>query len=238
MINKIINYINTKGSIKAKYNGIYFNTFKMISHIKKLGINPVTFIDVGANRGMLSKTVNYLFPECKIYCFEPIQSCFNELLNLEKTTSNLKVFNCAISDFIGEAEFNESEYDYSSSLLKMAEKHKIAFPQTKSISTYKVNVYKLDYFNNQMKLNPPVMLKLDVQGAELNVIRGADRILEKVDFILCELSISELYINQPLVSDIIIKLKEKGFYLFDIIELNRDPKNSELLQFDALFKKL
>ncbi len=238
MINKIFNYLTTKGSIKAKYNGIHFNAFKMISHLKRLGISPLTFIDVGANRGMLSKTVSYLFPECKIYCFEPIKSCFKELQKLEQISLNFKVFNCAISDYVGVANFNESEYDYSSSLLEMAEKHKQVFPYTKMTNSYEVNVYTLDSFYNQLELTQPVILKLDVQGAELNVIRGAGELLEEVDFIICELSVTELYLNQPLVSDIIIKLKEKGFYLLDILDLNRDSNTTELLQFDALFKKV
>ncbi len=60
MIKKCWEYLNIKGAIKAKANGIYLNTYKMILKIKNLGIQPNTFIDVGANRGMLTKTVNYL----------------------------------------------------------------------------------------------------------------------------------------------------------------------------------
>lgn len=237
MINKYWKYLNTKGAIKAKLNGIYYNTYEMISKIKKLGIYPHTFIDVGANRGMMSKTVNYIFPNCKIFAFEPIKSCFTELKKLEDTITNLKSFNCALSDETGTAEFNESVYDYSSSLLKMAKKHKESFPYTKNIQTYKVGVKTLEYYSNKMEIKTPTLLKLDVQGAELKVIKGGEKILQLIDYILCEVSFTELYEGQPLVNEITNHLFDKGFILNDILELNRDPENNELLQADALFKR-
>ncbi len=237
MFEKYRVYLNTKGAIKAKLHGIYPNTFRMISKIKNLGIHPNTFIDVGANRGMITKTVNYVYPNCKIYSFEPIKRCFADLIKLEDSITNLKCFNFALSDYNGTAEFNESVYDYSSSLLRMAAKHKETFPYTKETSTYSVEVYPLEYFIDKMELTKPTLLKLDVQGAELKVMRGAEKILHSIDYVLCELSIVELYEGQPLAMEVVNYMFEKGFNLIDILELNRGPMNNELLQFDALFKR-
>jgi FkbM family methyltransferase len=237
MFEKYRVYLYTKGAIKAKLDGIYPNTFKMISKIKNLGIHPNTFIDVGANRGMMTKTVDYIYPNCNIYAFEPIKNCFSELQKLEAVITNLKSFNCALSDYSGTAVFNESLYDYSSSLLKMAEKHKEIFPYTKETSTYSVEVYPLEYFIDKMELTGTTLLKLDVQGAELKVMRGAEKILHSIDYVLCELSIVELYKGQPLALEVVNYMSEKGFNLIDILELNRGPMNNELLQFDVLFKR-
>ena len=238
MIKKYWEYINTKGAIKAKANGIYLNTYKIILKIKKAGIYPNTFIDVGANRGMLTKTVNYIFPDCNIYSFEPIKACFIELKKLENTISTLKSFNCALSDHNGSAQFNESLYDYSSSLLKMTKRHESAFPYTKETFAYKSDVYAFEYFSDKIKLKAPTMLKLDVQGAELKVMHGAGEMLKLIDYILCEMSFVELYDGQPLVKEVVNYMFEKGFILIDIIELNRDSRNNELLQADGLFKRI
>ena len=238
MFSKLIKYISLKGSIKAKLNGIYINTYEMISQIDKLGIKPKTFIDVGANRGMLSKTVNYFYPESNIYAFEPIKNCYDELQKLEEVINNLKSFNCALSNYSGTAEFNESIADYSSSLLKMAKKHKEAFPYTSETSVYNVDVYPLDYFFNKIELRSPTVLKLDVQGTELKVIQGAEKILNSVDYILCEMSLVELYEGQPLSTEVINYMSSKGFNLVDILDLNRDPGKNELLQFDGLFTRI
>ena len=238
MIKKYWEYINTKGAIKAKANGIYFNTYKIMLKIKNLGIYPNTFIDVGANRGMFTKTVNYIYPDCNIYSFEPIKACYFELKGLENTISTLKSFNCALSDYNGSAQFKESLYDYSSSLLKMTKRHENAFPYTKEKSVYEVNVYTFEYFSDKIKLKEPTVLKLDVQGAELKVMHGAGEMLKKVDYILCEISFVTLYEGQPLVNEVINFMSEKGFILIDILSLNRDPINNELLQADGLFKRI
>ena len=238
MIKKFWEYITVKGAIKAKANGIYLNAYKGILKLKILGIEPKTFIDVGANRGMLTKTVNYFFPSCNIYSFEPIMACFYELKKLEKSILTLKTINCALSDYNGSAQFYENNYDYSSSLLKMNKRHVSAFPYSKETSAYKVSVYKLDFFGDIIKTVAPSMLKLDVQGAELKVMRGAGIFLESINYILCEMSFVELYKGQPLVNEIIDYLYEKRFVLIDLLDFRRDPKNNELLQVDGIFKRI
>ena len=235
---KLVKYLSLKGAIKAKLNGIYINSYEMVSKISDRKIKPNTFIDVGANRGMLSRTVNYFYPDCKIYAFEPIKNCYAELQTLEKVIDKLKSFNCALSDYTGKAEFNESVFDYSSSLLKMAKRHKDAFPFTKEISIYTVDVYPLEFFADKIELNSPTILKLDVQGAELKVMQGLGKIIKEVDYIICEMSLVELYVGQPLIMDVIKYMYESGFSLLDILELNRGSDGNELLQVDGLFKRI
>jgi hypothetical protein len=120
----------------------------------------------------------------------------------------------------------------------MTKRHESAFPYTKEISVYKVNVYTFEYFGDKIKLIAPTILKLDVQGAELKVMHGAGEMLKIVDYILCEMSFVKLYEGQPLVKEVINYMFERGFFLIDILELNRDPKNNELLQADGLFKRI
>lgn len=238
MLEKYWEYLNTRGAIHAKINGIYLNTYTMVRKIKDLGIYPNTFIDVGANRGMLAKTVNYIYPNCKIYSFEPIKNCYVELQTLENSITNLKSFNCALSDYTGTADFHESKYDYSSSLLKMAKKHIDAFPYTEESSAYKVDVHPLEYFSNKMELKSPIILKIDVQGAELKVMQGTGEIANFLDYIICEMSLTELYEGQPLIGDVVKYMSEKGFNLIDMLGLNRNTQNKELLQVDGLFKRI
>ncbi len=234
-LKKFEDIINYPGALQAKMAGCYLNTYKFIYKLKKIGICPNTFIDVGANRGMLTKTVNHVFPNCKIFSFEPIKDCYMELKKLEKGIINLKSFNYALSDYDGSAEFNQSIYDYSSSLLKMTKKHENAFPFTKETTVYNVEVHPLEYFYDQIKLKPPVILKLDVQGSELKVMRGAGKMLNSFDYILCEMSFTELYAGQPLIKEVMDFMYENKFTLIDILELNKDSRNNELLQVDGLF---
>ena len=82
------------------------------------------------------------------------------------------------------------------------------------------------------------MLKLDVQGFELNVLNGGTNFLNKVDYILIELSFKQLYIGQPLFNELYSFLREKNFELVDILDFSRNPNSFEMLQVDALFSNV
>ena len=60
--------------------------------------------------------------------------------------------------------------------------------------------------------SPPILMKIDVQGAELDVLRGASRLLDTVRDILVECSLVELYSGQPLLDDTIVFARQLGVF--------------------------
>jgi FkbM family methyltransferase len=64
-------------------------------------------------------------------------------------------------------------------------------------------------------------LKMDVQGAELDVLRGAERVLSDVLVIHAEVEFVPIYRNQPLFDDVFRFLRQRGFDLFDLTYLRR-----------------
>jgi len=85
-----------------------------------------------------------------------------------------------------------------------------------------VRTERLDVLLDDELLARPVLLKVDVQGAELEVLRGATGILDRVDGILLESSFAELYAGQPRADEIIRFVHEAGFYLAGIVAAYRD----------------
>jgi FkbM family methyltransferase len=83
-----------------------------------------------------------------------------------------------------------------------------------TIATREVSTHRLD---DVLPMGPVDLLKLDVQGAELMVLRGAERTLTSTAVVQCEAMFSPMYLGQPLFGDIQKHLLEKGFQLIDVL---------------------
>jgi FkbM family methyltransferase len=201
--------------------------------LQNIGIR--TILDVGANEGQFIKKITKILPEAKIYSFEPLKDSFIKLEKLVSAKKNITAFNFALGDNEKESLINKNEYSPSSSLLELTDLHKNAFPVTKKVKEEKIYVKVLDKIVNELELKKKVFLKIDVQGYELNVLRGAENTIKDVDIILIETSFYELYTNQPLFNDIYSFLSNKGFNYFGSFEQLYDERDGKILQADSIF---
>lgn len=201
---------------------------------KELGFNFNIIIDVGAATGEYSKAAHFIFPDAKIYAFEPIPDSFKKLESVASTVNNMQCFNLALSDEDGEEEFHLNEFSYSSSLLQMTTTHKEIYPFTKNETTVKVKTSKIDTILNDIGQGN-ALLKMDVQGAELRVLKGATHLLKEIDVIQLEVSFMNFYKGQAAAEDLIIFLKSFGFKAFLQVSPSFDRNN--LLYSDFIFYK-
>jgi Methyltransferase FkbM domain len=94
---------------------------------------------------------------------------------------------------------------------------------------------RLDSWAANYSLVDPILLKLDVQGAELEVLRGATRLLRGGVHVLAEISFDDLYAGAPLAAEVMSFLEGHGFRLAHFLDEIRDPADGRLLQADAFF---
>jgi hypothetical protein len=124
----------------------------------------------------------------------------------------VRLYAVALGRVPGQATFFVTSRADSSSLLKPA-----ATQQTEdgavTSTRITVPVARLPDVVDIARLRRPIVLKLDVQGAELDVLRGAESSLFAVDMIYCEGSYVELYEGQPLIDEIAAYLQIHGFSL-------------------------
>jgi len=202
-----------------------------------LGHDYRTVLDVGANRGQFALVASRRFPRALLVCFEPLDGA---RFKLELAISNhprLRIVASAVADSAGSADLLVSRADDSSSLLTGTDRLLATFPGTEVVERVSVPTERLDALVGDHELARPALLKIDVQGAELEVLRGATATLEKTDTIIVECSFVELYDGQALADDVIRFLHPRDFRLAAIVSPTLDDAH-QILQADLVFERL
>lgn len=171
--------------------------FDITKYIQK---NISGILQVGAHHGAEYNILKNICPN--ILMFEPQKRVFEILKQNVGNEEQVILENLAVGSTVGTMTMNV-EYEnggQSSSLLKPA-MHMIQYPGIKFTDTEEVNVITLNEYFKDKKYSYNLMT-LDVQGYELEVLKGASDILHKVDYILCEVNRSELYHGCPMVEEI------------------------------------
>lgn len=203
--------------------------------LKNYGIRTV--IDVGANNGWYAQRIRQLLPYAMIYSFEPLQLPYEKLVSKFENDDRFKAYNIACDTMKGSKSFFENKKSVSSSFLPMADLHKKSFPGSAEVNEIRVETDTLNNIFQSTEIASKAMLKMDVQGYELNVLKGADILLSKIDLIYTEVSFRELYEGQPLINEITEFLMEKGFIISGIDHVDRSLIDGSSLQADVYFEK-
>lgn len=192
-------------------------------------------VDVGANRGQFALFALHRFPSAKLYCFEPLPDARETLESVLRHRSEVKIFPVALGSRSGAAAMHVSRREDSSSLLRPTARQTEAFPGTEEVRRTDVQLARLDDLLPTDGGPPrPCLLKIDVQGNELEVIRGGLASLELVDEILVECSFAELYEGQAQAADVVALLRDRGFTLAGVFSIVCDVRGRQL-QGDLLF---
>jgi FkbM family methyltransferase len=195
-----------------------------------------SIIDIGANEGQFAQKILHVFPTAEIHCFEPLPDVYERLKSNLSGQSKVYYYNYALGTSNAEMNIHRNEYSPSSSLLEMLDLHKSNFDFAIKSEATRIQTRTLDSFFSEPILNP-VLLKIDVQGYEMQVLQGGELVLQQANVIIIETSFYELYKNQPLFEDIYSYLIRKGFRYVGNIEQLESPKDHQVLQADAVFIK-
>ena len=202
----------------------------LIYKIKKIN----TLIDIGSNKGQFILLCLKFFPKIKIYSFEPIKEILERQKNFFKF-KKMNTFNFGIGNKNKNLNFFITKRKDSSSFLTFnASNHynsDYSFIEKRSIK-----IRKLDQILKNKNLIRPILIKIDVQGYELEVLKGAKQILSKTDYLLVEVSKNRMYNKQAVEKDVINFLKNKKFVILKLSKWVK-IKNTKFIQRDILFKK-
>jgi FkbM family methyltransferase len=204
--------------------------------LKLTGIKLV--LDVGANSGQWGDLVFETGFAGTLISFEAIPSVHAALVARAKRRGAMwKVAPCAaLGSERGHVEFNVSANTLSSSVLPMRREHEAAAPESAYVAKERVAVERLDELAST--LLPPagdLMLKIDTQGYELHVLKGAGGLLHRVAAMQLELSLVPLYDGAPTFSEMLAYMQSIGFEIFNIVPVFKDHRTGRVLQVDGYF---
>lgn len=195
--------------------------------LKTLGWRPLSCIDVGAHQGEWTEMFRAIFPECRVLMVEPQYSKAQILESRARTTNGLVEFASALlgaSDG-NEVDFNEMETGSS------------VFAESSPFSraTVRKRVSRLDtVLAEYPRFGSAHCLKIDTQGYELQVLAGAQELLNNVEVVLLEVSLLQVNVGCPLLSEVVAYMAERGFSVFDFCSQIR-RRDGVLWQTDLLF---
>lgn len=192
-----------------------------------------TILDVGASRGQFALFSIANFPGAAIVSFEPQPGPAADLRKL--LGDQITVIETALGPEPGTAEMHVSGRDDSSSLLAIGARQEQEFPGTGTDHLIEVRVSTLDAETSR-PLSRPCLLKMDVQGFELDALRGGTETLKEVDVALIECSFVELYEGQALAGEVVNFMTAAGFRLDGVYEVAYSADGSAI-QGDFLFRR-
>jgi len=200
-----------------------------LSNLKKIGFSPKTIIDIGAASG--THCLYSTFPDAHHILIEPLVEHEPTLKSLKLDYSHLDYYITAVGNKIGKTQINvHAKHLDGSSLLN------------EQLSDYdgkkrSIPITTLDVLFSKYPWKAPGLLKIDTQGNELNILKGATKILDKFEYIIIETSFFEFYKGQPLIGDIIHFMQKYNFVLYDMFDLGLRPFDNACGQIDLAFVK-
>jgi FkbM family methyltransferase len=194
-------------------------------------------IDVGANRGQFALIARKVFPHAKIISFEPLEEPAQIFKRVFGSDPNVTLYTCAIGREKTTATIHVTKDDDSSSLLPVTPLQSGMFPGAVEKETRQVTVLPLSQALGDTVIPDASLLKIDVQGFELEVLQGCEDILRKFSHVYVECSFIELYAGQALAHEVISYLGPFGFALSGVYNLSYD-KNGLAIQADCLFTQI
>jgi len=198
-----------------------------------------TTIDVGANTGDFAEELRLSGFPGRIISFEPTSEAFKVLAARSKRDPLWSVHQAAIGETTGEMRINVAANEArSSSFLPMLDLHQKFAPTSLYVSSEIVSMKTLgEALDGKVQPGERLLLKIDTQGYEENVLRGAGTILPQVEVIECELSLVPLYEGQLLFTEMLAVIKDLGFSPVQFAPGFTDPRTGNSLQVDVMFSR-
>ena len=198
--------------------------------LTRLKFNPKHIVDIGANKGNWTRTALRFFPDATFTMFEPQKNLApfcQDLLN----NSKVQLHHLGVGPVNGLMKLTDHERDDSFSFALSEEE--AARQGRKQLDA---PVVKLDDFLVLQGLRPPDMLKIDAEGWDLEVLKGAEFSVSRADIVLLEAAVMNKFFPNRL-SQVIAEMDKRGFVVFDITALNRTARDNALWLVEIAFVK-
>jgi len=191
-------------------------------------------LDVGARAGTPMDKYLRSIPNCKLWAIDADLDACIDLRRMFAKDRRVAVVQAAITDYVGTAQLY-LHGGGTASLLPRPKAGKVYYPaHMRTTKTVEVPATTIDVLMKGRRVD---LLKMDIQGGELDALKGATEMLKTVRAVYTEAMFAPHYEGQPLYHDIAAYLEGQGFYLHALYFLSNSKEDGRLRQGDALFIK-
>ncbi len=195
-------------------------------------------LDVGASDGGYARQIRANGYHGRICSFEPRAAAFRALKESGRSDKKWEVMNCALGKANGSLDIHISENGDSSSLLDLARSPGSESVQVSYIGKESVSMASLDgLFENIRQDSKNILLKMDVQGFEMEVLTGAEHSLAFIDTIQVELALTPTYQNQMHLHQMCGLLHQMGYTMVSIEPGTHNQATGQQFEVDGLFHR-
>jgi FkbM family methyltransferase len=210
------------------------NAIEIVKHSKN---NPNTeggiILDVGGGTATTASLFSKAFPKHKLYIFEPIPTNFNEIEQSKNRTEKWQLINKAVGSKVGETEMHIASRITASSLLDL-NPEKVDGLYADALTEKTTLPIKITTIEHEIPHNAPVdILKMDVQGYEMEVLKGCGTVLKNIKLIVLEINNHDGFKNAPTYFEIDEFMRENNFELNDLLPNYREA--GKLMDWDAIY---
>lgn len=198
--------------------------------LRNRGFDPRVILDGGANVGAFARCATSIFKTAQVHLIEPQPACHDALT--EFAQSDRYTFHpVAIGADRSLIDFGVDPDGITTGA------HVIAGPNSESVDLQRIQVpvFRLDQLiGTKLIAEDRCLLKLDLQGWELEALKGTQGILDRIEVILTEVSFFAIAF-EPSIEELIHFLDERGFALYDIASLSARGRDNRAYQSDFVF---
>jgi FkbM family methyltransferase len=221
--------------LKLREPAFSLTDFETCKLLKAADVQPTLILDAGANVGQFALAAAHILQPKKIICFEPVEAAYQKLRELQKRYAIIEPRKLALGSKSGKTKIKVTNLTLSSSLLPLHANHLQAYPHVFHAHDEEVQVSTL-LAEMPSPLPKDTLLKIDVQGYELEVLRGAGD-LRSIRWVLAECASKPYYEGSPTFQDILNHLQPLGFHFQSPISIHRTEHDGAPQQFDILFSR-
>lgn len=196
-----------------------------LTQLRAAGLMPATIFDIGVATG--TPPLQKVYGDVPQLLIEPLEEFHPAIHALAQENPNLTLVAAAAGATSGSMTFNVDDELDSSSLYTAA--------TSVQTTARTVPVVTLDQLCTERQLSGPFLIKADVEGAELDVLAGAQTVLQDADCVVLEGTLLPFRPDAPLATDLIAYMIARDFVLHDIVDTAYRPLDDTLARVDLIF---
>jgi FkbM family methyltransferase len=214
-------------------NVYHIDSLELLDLLKPL--NPRVIFDVGANVGTWTLLAKTIFPTARVHAFEPLPLHADKFLRTTGRLEDVFLHTIALGSSVGQSTLKVNSFSDTSSILPLTTAGKSQW-NLDTVDKLQIEITTIDHLLAVGQVLQPDVIKLDIQGFELEALKGAIECLPKVAAVITELSFAQFYEDQCLFHDVVTFLGANGLTLNALG--HSTPTGSTLVQADALFTRV